>query len=336
MTQARVASAASVPQGQSRPSGTGVPAAVSGRCRTHGKAILLGEHAVLHGAPAIAVPVPALHVLSEVASAEADFISSSLHTGPLDRAPRWLAPTVTALHTARERLAPGRPHPLHLRITSNIPAKRGVGSSAAVGASVVGAVADAFGVTLDAQLRHELIQASERAAHGTPSGLDARTVVADEPVWFHRGEVSPLELGAACIVVIADTGIPSGTRSAVTAVRQQREQRPRRVRAIVQQLDRLAVDARSRLAEGDLSGFGDDLDLAHGLLSELAVSSTELDALVAAARRAGALGAKLTGGGRGGCIVALARDEQHAAELAAELRAAGASETWLSVAAATR
>jgi mevalonate kinase len=307
----------------------------TGRASSHGKTILIGEHAVVYGAPALVLPVLDARVVATVTpmAAGADghaaghHLESVVHTGPLDTAPAAVMPTVTAV-TATLRHFGSTDRQFHVRVDSEVPTARGMGSSAAVAAAVSAAVADALGETLDAETHHELIQECERVAHGRPSGLDARGVVAEAPVWFEGGHIEPVELGTRFTFVVADTGVPGHTREAVAAVRVRRDADPVAVDAIVDRIGDLARRARGTLVDGDAQELGVTMDAAHGLLAALDVSSDDLDRLVDAARAAGALGAKLTGGGRGGCVLALAADAHHADRIAAALRGAGAAATW--------
>ncbi|PFG43330.1 mevalonate kinase [Isoptericola jiangsuensis] len=306
----------------------------SGTGTAHGKTILLGEHAVVYGSPAIAVPLPRLAARAHVdLDAPAATLTTSLWTGPLGDAPARLAPTLTALRTTLAALRPRDAAALEataaLHVTSDVPHERGLGSSAAVAAAVVRSVAAALRHPLDPDELHELVQASERVAHGSPSGLDARSVVADGPLWFHHGEARLLPVGVDGVLVVADTGVAGDTRSAVAGVRARRDADPAAARAL-DRLGDLVTAGRDGLAAGDLDAVGSVMDEAHGLLADLTVSSPELDGLTAAARAAGALGAKLTGGGRGGCAVALCADPTTAADVAAAVTAAGATGVWTS------
>lgn len=316
----------------------------TGRASSHGKTILIGEHAVVYGAPALVLPVLDARVLATVtpidpapsgSSALADGspaapghqLESAVHTGPLDLAPAAVMPTVTAV-TATLRHFGSTAERFHVRVDSEVPTARGMGSSAAVAAAVTAAVADALGETLDTETHHALIQECERVAHGRPSGLDARGVVADAPVWFEGGRIEPVALGSRFTFVVADTGVPGHTREAVAAVRARHDADPVAVDALVDRIGDLARRARGTLVDGDAQALGVTMDAAHGLLAALDVSSDDLERLVDAARRADALGAKLTGGGRGGCVLALAADGDHADRIAAALRGAGAAATW--------
>jgi len=302
----------------------------TGKASSHGKTILIGEHAVVYGAPALVLPVldaTVLATVTPVSSDRAHHLESAVHTGPLDLAPAAVMPTVTAVTATLQHFGV-TDRRFHVRVDSEVPTARGMGSSAAVAAAVTAAVADALGATLDAETHHELIQECERVAHGRPSGLDARGVVADAPVWFDGGRIEPVELGAPFTFVVADTGVPGHTREAVAAVRERHDADPTTVGGVIDRIGALARRARGTLVDGDAQDLGATMDAAHDLLSALDVSSTDLDRLVGAARAAGALGAKLTGGGRGGCVLALAADARAADRIAAALRGAGAAATW--------
>lgn len=313
----------------STPGSTEVGSVRQGTGRTHGKVILLGEHAVVHGAPAIAIPAHQLGVDSVAREASgASTLSSELYDSELDAAPARLQPVVTAVRAALEWCGePGLG--VELRIRSDIPVERGLGSSAAVSAATIRAVLGMLGGdTIDPAALHELIQTAERVAHGTPSGIDARMVVSDVPLWYQQGRFERAEVRAPVAFVVADTGTPSGTRDAVAAVHAQRAADQVRVDRIVDLLAGLATGARADLLTGDRVSLGERMSDAHALLRQLDVSSPELDALVRAAGDAGALGAKLTGGGRGGCIIALAADADSADDLAAALLNSGAAAAW--------
>ncbi|MBF4583293.1 mevalonate kinase [Curtobacterium sp. VKM Ac-2865] len=301
-----------------------------GSSTSHGKTILIGEHAVVYGAPALVLPVNDVRVTATVTPTpdrDGHGLESAVHTGPLDLAPAAVMPTVTAVTATLRHLGVTDQH-FHVRVDSDVPTARGMGSSAAVAAAVTAAVADALGVTLDAQTHHDLIQECERVAHGRPSGLDARGVVADVPVWFEDGRIEPVDVTGEFVFVVADTGVPGHTRDAVAAVREHHDRAPAEVDAVIGQIGDLARRARGTLVDGDAQALGATMDAAHALLTTLDVSSDDLDRLVGAARSADALGAKLTGGGRGGCVLTLAADGDHAVRIAEALRAAGATATW--------
>ncbi|MEJ6488881.1 mevalonate kinase [Leucobacter sp. USCH14] len=318
----------------------------------HAKAILFGEHAVVFGAPAIAIPVDSLTAEATIELAEPAGlrIASSLYTGPIDGAPTRLAPVVTAIRTSLERaglaelaqsdsaddraadgdttdgeaLGAGA----LVSITSSIPHERGLGSSAAVAAAIARAAFDLAGTPLDSETLFDLIQTAERVAHGKPSGIDARTVAATGAIRFNRGSVAPIRIGAPLILAFADTGHPGSTAKAVGSVQALREREPESTDARLSRLAEIAEHSIEDLASGDRTAVGAAMSEAHAILHGIGVSSERLDAIVAAACDAGATGAKLTGGGLGGCVIAVAGSEAHAEQIGTAMRGAGAERTW--------
>lgn len=318
----------------------------------HAKAILFGEHAVVYGAPAIAIPVDSLtaEATIDVGGPSGLRIASSLYTGPVANAPARLTPVVTAIRAALERAglpelarceanrstaanssAPGADAEgpgATVTIASSIPHERGLGSSAAVAAAIARAAFDLAGAELDSETLFDLIQTAERVAHGTPSGIDARTVAATGAIRFTRGAVAPIRIGEPLILAFADTGHPGSTAQAVASVQALRAREPASTDALLSRLAEIAEHSIDDLASGDRAAIGAAMSEAHAILHRVGVSSDRLDAIVAAACDAGATGAKLTGGGLGGCIIAVADSDAHAEQIGVAMRGAGAERTW--------
>ena len=196
--------------------------------------------------------------------------------------------------------------PWRIEVSSEIPIASGLGSGAAIAAATARGLLAAFGVTLPVERLSALVYEVEKLHHGTPSGIDNTVVVYGRPVWFVRGQApEPFASGAALHLLIGDTGIASPTRLAVGDVRRGWEAYRDRYEALFDSVSNIVTDARTCIEAGDSAGLGKLLDQNQALLDEMGVSSPELDRLVAAARGAGALGAKLSGGGRGGNMIAL-------------------------------
>ncbi|NLB46246.1 MAG: mevalonate kinase [Microbacteriaceae bacterium] len=300
----------------------------TGEGSAHAKAILFGEHAVVYGAPAIAIPIHELEAEARVESAERGIrIESELYSGEASAAPQGMQPVVTAIEASLAQI--GAPQAgVRVQILSAIPHSRGLGSSAAVAAAVARAIADWAGRTLGEGNLFEVVQQAERVAHGNPSGLDARAVTADSTIRFDFGVVRAVRTGQALSFVLADSGIAGSTAEAVGAVRSRRESDTDVTEGLLSRLARIAEDSIEDIARGDRDAIGARMSEAHDLLDQIGVSSPTLNSLVDAAIAAGAYGAKLTGGGLGGCIIALAESPQHAEELGSALRRAGALRTW--------
>ena len=331
------------------PSGDGLTAAPVGVGTAHAKTILIGEHAVVYGAPAIALPVHGLATRAELHAGGPWALDCDLYRGTVDDAPVAMAPVINAWQQAVRRVSSatisqpdtsGRPHPTgrplftgrplltgRLSVASEVPMQRGLGSSAAVAAAVVDAVASASGVPLGLAERTELVQQSEMIAHGRASGIDTAAVLSEVPILFEQAAISPVAVDGRFVFVVADTGVTGSTAIAVGGVRSLREAQPALVNGLVDRLSELTREAVRCLQQGDLDTLGAAMNEAHESLNRLGVGSDELDRLVGAARRAGALGAKLTGGGLGGCVVALSRADD-VDRMQYELQRAGSHGTW--------
>ncbi|WP_165168446.1 mevalonate kinase [Rothia uropygialis] len=293
-----------------------------------GKVILFGEHSVVHGHPAIAFPLPQVGLTATATPSPGPlWLTVDIYDGPLASAPPMLAP-LGATITATLELIGHRQQGLHITCIGDFPLERGLGSSAAGAASIANAILDLTGNDLPRSVRHGLVQTGERVAHGNPSGLDAYTVLSRSPIWFQAGIAENIEVNLGAPIVVADSGQPGDTHSAVGAVTEMRRTNPGDVARYFETIRDHTVAARENLKNDEREALGRRMNEVHEALRELSVSSPHLDQLVRSARDAGALGAKLTGGGRGGCVIALARDFQHGEELATELRQAGALQTW--------
>ncbi len=299
-----------------------------------GKVILMGEHAVVYGRPALAVPVFGVQARAQVFPGPSE--------GPKTV---WVeAPQVGLTATRVEDLPHGHPlrvtveqvlarsgpprRPLHVRLTSTIPVAAGLGSSAAVTVALTRALAAALGLDLPPETVNALAYEVEKIHHGTPSGIDNTVVTYARPVYFRKGHPPrPLQVQGRFVLVIGDTGIPASTRETVGRVRQGWLRHRETYEARFTAIGRLVEQAREALARGDARTLGRLMDENHRLLQVLGVSHPSLDRLVEAARVAGALGAKLSGGGGGGNMIALVAPGDRNRVMQA-LRAAGAVRLW--------
>lgn len=298
-----------------------------------GKIILFGEHAVVYGQPAIAVPVnqvkaKAIVIANPMASpgkihvqAPAIELDSNLDELAKDH------PIASAIYLTVQALKITRPPACTLRITSSIPVASGLGSGAAVTVAVIRALSTFIGKPISDEETNSIAFEVEKIYHGTPSGIDNTVVTYSRPVYFLRDQpIELLKVPHSFTIIIANTGITSPTRVTVGDVRQAWQSYPDRVEPIFSAIGKIVEQARRLIEHGEPYQIGPLMSEDHHLLQKLGVSSNELDQLVGSALEAGALGAKLSGGGRGGNIIALA-DPEHAPGLAEILRQSGAAQT---------
>lgn len=289
-----------------------------------GKAILFGEHAVVYGQPALAAPVAAVSARAEVRPAQGEWIDARTFgrryrlAQANERDPLALAFRL-AVDYCGQRL-----RDLELVVESTIPVAAGLGSGAAVATAAVRAVAAYYGVQLTPEATTTLTFESEKLLHGKPSGIDNTVIAYERPIVFVKGQApEPLRVRQPFTLVIADSGVASPTRITVGDVAAGHAREPERYQALFAEIGAIVAAARAVIEGDDPVLLGPLMDSNQHLLETLGVSAEVNERLCAVARAAGALGAKLSGGGRGGNVIALVTSDT-ATAVAAALEAAGA------------
>lgn len=296
----------------------------------HGKIILIGEHAVVYNMPAIALPFMATTTTVTITSIEGEtFIDSDYFTGYLGEIPEALDGFKTALDNVCAYLNVST-QGLHIDVESLIPPERGMGSSAAVATALVKALFNYFEADLTDKIVKEFVDTAEKVTHGNPSGIDSTIVNSLSPIYFKKDE-SPTSLPFDMdgFLIAADTGIKGQTKEAVGDVAKLIQSAKDQTTSAVNRIGQLTSQAKDAIINNNVPILGEIMNQTHRLLKDLTVSNRQLDTLVQAALKAGAAGAKLTGGGRGGCMIALAQSMDHAIKIASELEKAGAIQTWI-------
>ncbi len=278
----------------------------------HGKAILIGEHAVVYGSHAIAAPVP-LAVESRISDWK-----SGVHLS----IPRWgvehqLEPEPEKRRSYEkpaalilEKLGLLQ-EPMQIEVYPNLPRAMGLGGSAAVVVAIIRALDQRFGLGLSEAEVNQLAFEGEKVAHGNPSGIDNAVATYGQMLLYRRGEpplIEPLKLAEPIRFVIGMTGVESLTARMVEKVRQGWERNRRSYDRIFDEIDQLTLQSLDALKSHDLEKLGENMNVCQGLLNAIQVSCWEVEEVVQIAREHGALGAKLTGGGGGGSIIALCPD----------------------------
>jgi len=271
-----------------------------------GKVILLGEHAVVYGKHALALPLPGA-VSATVRESESGLSLDVPEWGlsrrigargsDLDAAIRLI---LRELNIDQDGFA--------IRMRSTLPRAMGLGSSAAFAVAIVRAFDVAFALGLADERINEIAFACEKIAHGTPSGIDNTLATHARPMLFRNAgglEFEELELKEPPPIVIASCDKRGGTHEQVAGVRARYDDSRKSYAAIFEQIDALSTAGAAALSRRDYEELGRSMNINHGLLNAIGVSTAELEQMVDIAREAGAVGAKLTGAGGGGSIVAL-------------------------------
>lgn len=297
--------------------------------RAPSKLILIGEHSVVYGKPAIALPFKIINSCAVITEKKgAVTFSSRFFKGELSQMPDKLKGLQQVIEKACEQMQTDVLD-FHIELISTIPIGRGLGSSAAIATSLVRGLYHYFNVFLTKATLGELVNFSETFAHGTPSGIDQEAVIAGRPIYFQKGQPKePVQINAPLYLVVADTGKIGDTHTAVRIVKEKKKRAPSFVEQSLADLHDYTKQSRAYLFNGDYEKLGAVLTKAHYTLAKLGVSDCMLDHFVKVSLKHGALGAKLTGGGRGGCMIALAKTKASAQDISQALIKAGAKETW--------
>jgi len=283
-----------------------------------GKVILFGEHAVVYGEPAIAAAIRRRVYVSveEIATDRIEIESRNLKIresmrlekctrGELEGVSAELKPLWHLCHKMLELHGHPLKHGLRVEIRSEIPESAGLGSSAALATALALALKEIFSVDMSPNDIWNIAFESEKIVHGRPSGIDNTLSLHGGVILYRKGSMKRIRLGQTIPLVVGDTGVSRSTGKMVARVRMLREKYPDVIEEVIRAIGRLSLLSVQALVDGDLEKLGDLMNINQGLLEALGVSSPEISMLVNAARKAGALGAKLTGAGGGGCIIAL-------------------------------
>jgi mevalonate kinase len=290
-----------------------------------GKVILFGEHAVVYRRPALAVPIMQVQATAAIEPGDAGITIDAPdlnQTVSLDRAsPASPLAAIVRLALAQLQQQPDR---LTITIKSTIPIASGLGSGAAVSTAIVRALANWAQVTLDEATVNALVFEVEKLHHGTPSGIDNTVIAYQKSVYFVRDEpIQMFSVARPFTILIGNTGVASSTKVAVSDVRQGWEADREQYEAWFDQIGALVQQARTAIETGAIDQLGPLMDQNQELLRNINVSGLDLERLIAAAKGAGAAGAKLVGGGRGGNMIALVND-RNLETVTAALKGAGA------------
>lgn len=288
------------------------------------KIILFGEHFVVFGEPAVVLAIDKrayahvelrkdkrIYVQPRDLKLSGYFEKDEFEAerGTPKKAKKELAPVKLAAQKVLDHTK--RNVGVSVEIRSDIPVAAGLGSSAAVAAATAKAVSPLLDVKLSSEAIFNIAYEAERIVHGTPSGIDPAIATYGGVLLFKRGEgFKPLNVKENIQLIVGNTGVVRSTGSLVARVRKAREKFPSIIEPIIKAGGEIANQAVETLKQGDLISVGELMNINHALLYAVGVSSEPIEKLVYAARNAGALGAKLTGAGGGGCIIALAEKQK--------------------------
>ncbi len=308
------------------------------RASAPAKVILFGEHFVVYGEPAIVIAVDKrtyveatlrndnqIYINSVNLCVSGFFRGEDFQPEKNDKtAVSKLVPIKDSVERVLKKA--NKSIGVNIEIQSDIPASAGLGSSAAVASATAAAVGRLVGLNLSKEDVFNIALNAERIVHGTPSGIDPAISTYGGTILFQKDKgFTPLDVRINIPLVVGNTNSERSTGDLVAAVRRRRDNYRLIIDPIIEAGGEIALRAVDTLKKGDLKVLGELLNINHALLSAVGVSTEELDRLIYAARKTGAYGAKLTGGGGGGCMIALTNESRIKKVINAIDRAGGAA-----------
>ena len=270
----------------------------------YGKVILFNEHFVVYGIPAIASAIDKKTIAEVKRCSGEEFIIHDNREETPGYKKEKLEQQKESIRLIKKAM--GIDDCIEIWLGGDLKAASGVGASAASCAAIARAIADEFGLKFSDEEINQFAYEGEKAYHGNPSGIDNTCATFGGLVWYEKGKkMELLKIEKPIEIVMGDTGIVANTKKAVEGVRERREKYKEKYDEIFDNARQLVYEARDALLSMDLEKVGMLMNKNHELLQQIEVSSPELDFLVDVARKAGAYGAKMTGGGLGGYMVAL-------------------------------
>lgn len=292
--------------------------------KSHSKIILIGEHSVVYGYPAIAIPLKKIEIECAIEEAKSNFFYDETDT------------LSVAIFTALKYLKKEN-EKIKYKITSQIPQKRGMGSSAAVSIAAIRAIFNYFGENLEDELLEKLVNTAEIVAHKTPSGLDAKTCLSDKAIRFVKNKgFSYIDLNLDAYLVIADTGIYGNTGEAIQNVKNlgdKAELSMKKLGRLTDEMTRILTgnieNKEKKIRREKISKIGEIMTAANTELGKLNITIEKTELFVKTAIENGAAGAKISGGGLGGCVIALAENLEIMEKVKDGFTKCGAENIWV-------
>lgn len=277
-----------------------------------GKTILFGEHAVVYGHPAIAVPVDSIGLNIKIFPTPDSRMNSIYYENPDTNESSLISDLpgehfmILSLNTLMNILGVSQLPSMIIQVTSSIPLAAGMGSSAAFAVALCRAIFAYLGFNKSVEEINAAAFEIEKINHGSPSGIDNTVVAYNRAVYFEKSEpIRFIDIPKDMNLIFADSGMRVPTKEMVTEVHISYQKNRNKISKLLDEIGEVVKLALDAITEGDIEDVGNLMVQNHHLLQNLGVSSGILDKLVNTVLSHNALGAKLCGGGRGGSIVAI-------------------------------
>jgi mevalonate kinase len=276
-----------------------------------GKVILFGEHFVVHGVPGIVSAIDSTNDAEVTKTAKGITVRDVRKTAKGYAEEKRLQQLESIGRILKAMGMEPKSVAFDVLVGGTLPGFSGLGASAASSVAIARAIAEEYGLKFSDERINEIAYEAEKAYAGTPSGIDNTAATFGGLLWFKKNmtggdnTIEKLHIPETVEIVIGSTGLVANTKAMVEGVAERKRKHPEKYDVLFEQAEALALIGRKALLNFDLKKVGELMNDNHRLLQEIEVSHQKLDLLVDVARKQGAFGAKLTGGGGGGCMVAL-------------------------------
>ncbi len=299
-----------------------------GRGSGYGKVILFGEHFVVHGVPGIVSATDA-KTDAEVKKIAKGLTINDERTGSKGYAEEKRLQQIESIERMLKAMGMKPDTPMSIWIGGDLPGFSGLGASAASSVAIARAISEEFRLNLSNERINEVSYEAEKAYAGNPSGIDNTAATYGGLMWFKKNLlggsdfVEKLSIPQPVEIIIGSTGKVANTKAMVEGVAERKKNNPQKYEPLFNRAQEIAIEGRRALEAGELKKVGALMNENHTILQGIEVSSKELDLLVDIARRQGAYGAKLTGGGGGGCMTALTPSKELQEKVASAIEKEG-------------
>jgi mevalonate kinase len=287
-----------------------------GAGKGYGKTILFGEHFVVYGLPSIVSALGAYTTADvKVVKGNGSTVNDQRPATPGYKEQKYIEAMQSIANIINHLKVDIENQRLEISFAGDLIAASGVGASAAQCTSLARALSETFNLNLDDEKINEAAYEGEKAYHGTPSGIDNTASTYGGLIWFVRNlgagknTMDLLQSPRKMLIIMANSGITASTTEVVADVRRLREENPEKIEKIFGKYKKLVEAAKKALLKGDIATIGNLMNQNHKMLQQITVSGEINDELVEIALENGAIGAKLTGTGRGGLVIGLAENE---------------------------
>ncbi len=299
-----------------------------GKGSGYGKVILFGEHFVVHGVPGIVSAIDST-TDAEVKKATKGITVQDERKTAKGYSEEKRLQQLESIQNMLKAMGIDPRIALDIWVGGTLPGFSGLGASAASSVAIARAIAQELGMKVAEEKINQVAYEAEKAYAGNPSGIDNTAATYGGLMWFKKNMaggqdmIEHLSIESPVEIVIGSTGKVANTKAMVEGVDERKRKNPQKYNAVFKRAEELAYEGRAALEFYNLKKVGELMNENHHLLQEIEVSSKELDLLVDVARKQGAFGAKLTGGGGGGCMFALTPGKELQGKVASAFNTAG-------------